>query len=506
MTGLPQRACPEAIQGEHRHAARCAVAFCTRGAAALARAVQARGPGSSLRAPRAWETLSCLMPRSGVDETLPTDTRPELGADVLVVLGDAFARAAALTRPLVIGRDPACDVYVDDPSVSRRHAEISPGSPPTLRDLGSKNGCRIGGMRLTPDVPVALEPGKVAEVGSVLVVVQRGESVEQAASAASRATKPRTTTTSTTGDTDHDVVLGGAVARMLDLVDRVAQASLSVLLCGETGVGKDVFAELIHQRSPRRARPFARIHCAAISESLFESELFGHEQGAFTGAAKARAGLLESADGGTVFLDEIGELPQTTQVKLLRVLEDRRVTRVGSVRSQKIDVRFVAATNRDLEEEVERGTFRRDLFFRLNGISLTIPPLRERTDEIEPLARRFFQRATGRPLELSPSARAALLAHPFEGNIRELRNVVERAALLSGEGVVDVAHLQLSTSSPGPAVPASLTAPQQAEARRILAALAQCAGSQTEAAKVLGISRRTLINRLDAYGLPRPRK
>jgi transcriptional regulator with PAS, ATPase and Fis domain len=375
-----------------------------------------------------------------------------------------------------------------------------------LRDLGSRNGCRVGGKRLTRDVPAALEPGHVAEIGRVLVVVRRGASLEEAASAATGAVRARAVAPPRG---DHDVVIGGAVARMLDLVERVAQASLSVLLFGETGVGKDVFAELLHRMSPRRARPFARIHCAAISESLFESELFGHEQGAFTGASKARVGLLESADGGTVFLDEIGELPPATQVKLLRVLEDRRVTRVGSVRAQQIDVRFVAATNRDLEDAVRRGDFRRDLYHRLDGISLTIPPLRERTDELEPLARRFFERVTsGRTLVLTDAARKALFAHPFEGNVRELRNVIERAALLSGAGTVDVAHLQLAPSLPSAsvAVPAHLTPAEQAEARAILAALARCGGSQTDAAKVLGISRRTLLNRLDAYGLPRPRK
>jgi transcriptional regulator with PAS, ATPase and Fis domain len=238
-----------------------------------------------------------------------------------------------------------------------------------------------------------------------------------------------------------------------------------------------------------------------------------------------KAGLLETADGGTVFLDEIGEMSLGLQVKLLRVLEERRVLRVGGLKSRPIDVRFVAATNRDLEAEVARGAFRQDLFFRLNGISLVIPPLRERVAEIEPLAKGFLRVASkdacrAREPKLGGDALAWLRAYTWPGNIRELRNVIERAVLLSTEDAITLEHLpveKMGSTLPTRALrPRPLEPPDQAaglkgeleavEHQRILDALAQCAGNQTQAAKVLGISRGTLLARLERYGLPRPRK
>ena len=317
-------------------------------------------------------------------------------------------------------------------------------------------------------------------------------------------------------------------------MDRVAASDISVLLLGETGAGKEVMAEAIHSRSPRAGKPLLRLNCAALSETLLESELFGHEKGAFTGADKSKPGLLETADGGTVFLDEIGEMPATLQAKLLRVLEERMVTRVGGLRPKPIDVRFISATHRDLGAESSRGRFRQDLFFRLNGISLVIPPLRERPGEIEALARAFLAagRAPGAPEPtLSPAAVAALKAHPWPGNVRELRNVMGRALVLSGGGTIEPEHLNLehprpsSAPPPGPApapepTPAPAPAPAPAanaagplsaaidalEKQRILDALERCAGNQSRAAKMLGISRGTLLSRLDAFGIPRPRK
>ncbi|HEY2743783.1 MAG TPA: sigma 54-interacting transcriptional regulator [Polyangia bacterium] len=304
-----------------------------------------------------------------------------------------------------------------------------------------------------------------------------------------------------------------SMARLEALVARVAPGNINVLLLGETGVGKEVLAERIHQLSPRAPKPLLRLHCAALSESLLESELFGHERGAFTGALKTKRGLLETADGGTIFLDEIGELPLSIQVKLLRVIEERKVLRVGGLTAQPIDVRFIAATNRNLDAEIPRGTFRQDLYYRLNGISLVIPPLRERAGEIEPLAQQFIRQASaaaGRaaPL-LSPAAEALLRARDWPGNIRELRNVCERAVLLCIGDVIEPEHLSLQPDAPPPSPPAhevALTPEAQRQRDEIVEALARCAGNQSRAAKLLGISRKTLVARLDAFALPRPRK
>jgi DNA-binding NtrC family response regulator len=226
------------------------------------------------------------------------------------------------------------------------------------------------------------------------------------------------------------VVVHDPVMQVLhEQIARAAQSPFSVLLLGETGVGKEVLARELHARSPRAQAPFLELNCAALAPSLLESELFGHEKHAFTGANQARPGLLESADGGTVFLDEIGELPLAVQVKLLRVLDGHKVTRVGGRTARALDVRFVAATNRDLEAEVAIGAFREDLYFRLNGVAFTIPPLRERASEIAPLAERFLRTASQKmnraePLRLGQQALSCLERHSWPGNVRELRNAM----------------------------------------------------------------------------------
>jgi transcriptional regulator with PAS, ATPase and Fis domain len=278
-----------------------------------------------------------------------------------------------------------------------------------------------------------------------------------------------------------------------------------------------VLAETIHRKSPRTRGPFVRLNCAALPDNLLESELFGYERGAFTGAVSPKPGLLEAAHGGTVFLDEIAELPLPTQAKLLRVLESGEVTRVGSLKPRPIDVRFLSATNRDLEALVSGGTFRQDLYYRLNGISIQVPPLRERKVEIRALARAFLRDAckkAGRAdLSISPAALAKLESHAWPGNVRELRNVIERAAILCTGGALEAEHVLLGTSGSPPRAPA-IPAPAASaandvaasERQRIIDALDKCGGNQKEAAKVLGISRRTLVYRLDSYGLPRPRK
>jgi len=267
-----------------------------------------------------------------------------------------------------------------------------------------------------------------------------------------------------------------------------------------------------------------RINCAALSESLLESELFGHERGAFTGALRSKPGLLEVADKGTAFLDEVGELPASMQAKLLRAVESREITRVGGVRATPIDVRFVAATNRDLRAEVERGAFREDLYFRLNGMTIGVPALRERPAELDALLNHFLSAMTKelrRPrLALAEAARRALNAYEWPGNIRELRNVIESAALrATGECIEPddlprelLVHRPLDPSQRPSLRPHTgesqreLNARQQADRERILSALNACHGNQTRAAEYLGMPRRTLVAKLSAYGIPRPRK
>lgn len=281
-----------------------------------------------------------------------------------------------------------------------------------------------------------------------------------------------------------------------ELADKTAASMMSVLLLGETGVGKDVLAERIHRASPRAQGPFLRLNCAAFSPTLLASELFGHEKGAFTGATSPQPGLLQSANGGTVFLDEVGDLPMELQAKLLLVLERREVLPVGAVRPRPLDVRFISATNRDLPREVATSAFRSDLYFRLNGITIEVPPLRARVAEIEGLARLFASeaaRSIGKETpELPHEVLAMLHAYSWPGNVRELRTVIERAVLLSSDCVVRAQDISLAANS-------GVT-----EVQQITETLARCGGNQSRAAKLLGMSRNTLIARIAKYGLARP--
>ena len=424
---------------------------------------------------------------------------------LLVITGDVVHSYPLPRRgTVIVGRSEECDVRIDNPSLSRRHASIEIDRGIWIRELGSTNGTRLGGRRLRPEERVPLPAGELVEIGPVVALVQ--------------GTSPETMTTAT--DSGMDVM-----DRVRKLCDRIAVGTLSVLILGETGAGKEILAERLHDKSPRRDRALVRLNCAALSESLFESELFGHERGAFTGAVASKPGLLETANGGTVFLDEVGELSPTMQVKLLRVLERREVLRVGGLKPQAIDVRFVSATHRDLTEEVKAGRFRADLYFRLNGITLIVPPLRDRRDEIEPLARRFAAegcKAAGLPeVELAAATITALRRYDWPGNIRELRNVMERAVLLSVNGKVLPSHLGLPQPAEAPAQDAPDSGPPSmapsagepavsgdaaAERDRILAALWKNGGNQSVTARQLGISRRTLLKKLDKYGIARPQK
>jgi DNA-binding NtrC family response regulator len=409
--------------------------------------------------------------------------------------GGFTSRELPAEGAVLFGRGADCDVALGDASVSRHHAVLHVGEATSLEDLGSSNGTCMGARRLAPHVRTAVVPGEVILLGRVRVLLDL--------------TVPRPPPTGEPSAT-------GAMAEVERLLALVAPSPLAVLVCGETGVGKERAAERIHGLSRGASGPFVRLNCAAIPEQLLESELFGHERGAFTGALQPKPGLIEAAHGGTLFLDEVAELPPAAQAKLLRVLEAGEVTRVGSVTPRRIDVRFVAATNRDLAARVATGAFRQDLYYRLNGVTVSIPPLRERRAEIAPLAAGFAA-AAARSLGRSPpvvgaEALAALEAHDWPGNIRELGNAVGRAVAVCEGGVIAVAHLPdeiVRRTAPvaragegdtarGPVV--------DAERRRVLDALERAAGHQGRAAELLGISRRTLLHRLDALHLPRPRK
>ena len=322
--------------------------------------------------------------------------------------------------------------------------------------------------------------------------------------------------------------------RVRALAARAAPSNINVLILGEMGVGKDVLARLIHQLSPRAAKPFVALNCASLTESLMESELFGHEKSSFTGAVASKVGLFESANGGTVFLDEIGEMPPSMQAKLLQAIELREVRPVGAVRARPIDVRFLSATNVDIEGAVAKGAFRGDLMYRLNTLTLAIPPLRDRKDEIPSLAEAFVAHAwrdPGReePLGIRPEAMDCLPGYHWPGNIRELKNVIERAVVLCDGAEILPEHLppekmrhperknltvdppELRRTPPAGSRPAHtlpiLDDPRDgAERQRILDALEACAWSQTRAADLLGMSRRTFVTKLDRYGIPRPQK
>lgn len=284
---------------------------------------------------------------------------------------------------------------------------------------------------------------------------------------------------------------------------RVASTDSTVLILGESGSGKEVVARELHRLRFGEDAPFVALNCAAMPENLLESELFGHERGAFTGAVSRKLGVMEAASGGTLFLDEVGEMPVALQTKLLRVLETREFQRLGGVRTLSTDARFVAATNRDLESAVKSGRFREDLFYRLNVFPVTVPPLRERPDDVEALARYFLAGFAGRqalaPLTLEPGAVAALQGYDWPGNVRELRNIMERAAILCEDGVIHAADLGLP-AGPGD-VGEDLGVLALREKETILQVLQDVDGNRRLAADRLGISLRTLQYRLKQYGL-----
>ena len=467
--------------------------------------------------------------------TLGDDTQPASASSLVLIVMEHGALSRyqlPLTGSLRIGRAEDSDVMLRGAAASRGHALLHIGPTLELEDLGSRNGTRIRDKRLARGERGPLRTGEPIHIGSTVLVVQN-------------APQPSAVLYTASAGAEGPELTGSVVIRdpmmrdVYNVLRRVAPSTIGVLILGETGVGKEVVAATVHRLSGTRSKgPFVCINCAALSESIFESEVFGHQQGSFTGAVRAKQGLLETADKGTVFLDEVGELPRSVQAKLLRVIETREITRVGALKPQTIDVRFVAATNRDLHAEVQAGTFREDLFFRLNGISVHIPPLRDRPTEIELLVRAFLSSTAaelgGKLPTVSQAAMHLLQQYSWPGNIRELKNAVECAVLLSAEGgSIEPLHLPSEVAArpdtptsgsmaPGPRhvtpVPASTSRrapqslppasdePERSERERIIAALAACSGNQTRAAEYLAMPRRTLVSKLTAYGLPRPRK
>jgi two-component system, NtrC family, response regulator AtoC len=315
------------------------------------------------------------------------------------------------------------------------------------------------------------------------------------------------------------VLVNERMRELYRLAERVAVGTINIVIRGETGAGKELLAHHIHQASLRAREPFVAVNCGALPETLLDSELFGHERGAFTGALQAKDGLLETASGGTLFLDEVGEMSPALQTKMLRALEAQQIVRVGGTRPRKIDIRVVAATNRDLEEDVEQGTFRQDLYFRLAGDTLVIPPLRDRVDEIEPLARAFLQAVSqqlGREVPtLELDALAVLRRYSWPGNIRELRNVMERAVLHSVDFRITPEQLPVEKMERAISRGSSRAAEGAAqwavspwrerkralERQTIIDALERCAGNRARAAALLAIPRSTFFARLKALDI-----
>jgi len=305
-----------------------------------------------------------------------------------------------------------------------------------------------------------------------------------------------------------------ALKRVVDMAHRAAPTDLTILVQGESGTGKEVLTRAIHRLSVRKDGPFVPVNCAAIPEGLLESELFGHERGAFTGAVRARPGRFELAKEGTLFLDEIGDMPLSMQAKILRVLQEREFERVGGTRTMTADVRVIAATHRDLDAAVAQGTFRQDLFYRLQGVGIVLPPLRERVDDLPLLATHLLERAaqrlTRQPAVLSPEALRCLWTYPWPGNVRELQHVLEGAMVLS-DGVIRFDHLPPAIQRAAQARPAALTGPvlsgsldealEEWERRMILDALQQTQGVQARAARILGVSERSLWYRIKKLGI-----
>jgi DNA-binding NtrC family response regulator len=403
-------------------------------------------------------------------EIVPT---PAEGAFLLEVQDEAEARCTVLTAGrIVVGSSASVDLVLRDPTVSARHCALTVGGDGVaIEDLGSKNGTYVGSARIRE---VCAEAGTVISLGrSTLVLARRGASSESEEAP---------------GDPLPGIVGGSLMMRRLaDQVRRLARHSLPVLISGESGTGKELIARAVHAEGPRQGRPFVPINVTALPRELVESELFGHERGAFTGAHARREGAFAEAQGGTLFLDEIGDLPIEAQPKLLRALDGYEVRRVGAAGGgQRADVRVVAATHARLEQRVERGEFRRDLYHRLECFVLAVPALRDRRGDIPALARevlRQLARDVG-PRSIAPAALARLAAHDWPGNVRELRNVLCRAADASVPGGrIEADSVDRAIRRDAPALTKCLTSKSAHQLLR------EAAGNLSAAARAAGIPR-----------------
>ncbi len=460
------------------------------------------------------------MARRLPEETVERAYSPSLAASALclsvaIESRESFAVLLPAGHVVSIGRDPEAALTIESPSLSRLHfaVEVSAAGV-TVRDLGSRNGTLLDGVRLG-DAPVPLPFGSEVIAGDARFSIVRRASLphgaqirelRRASGDPSRAQAPAA------GDVDDAGVPVAfrypSLRKIHDDLRRIAPRPISVLLRGETGTGKEVLAREIHRLS-KRTGPLVAVNTAALPEALIESELFGHERGAFSGAQAAKAGLLETADKGTLFLDEIGELPLPLQAKLLRVLEEQTVRRVGANSERKVDLRVVSATHQDLEALAREKKFRQDLLFRLNGALIEIPPLRERRGEVESLAAHLLTELSGGgpTTPLAPAALEALNSYSWPGNVRELKQVLSRALAFADQGVIEVAHLPASVTQGAAEKAADRSAGDMRssvrdfERERIEAALREAGGNRTRAAEILGLPRRTLVYKLSKMRL-----
>lgn len=394
---------------------------------------------------------------------------------------------------VTLGKDAGNDIVLDDKFISAKHVRITrKGSVFQVVDAASTNGTFFGGIRLyDAEVPA----GTTLRVGTVEITLE-----------------PQGGPKKEGGAFEGMIGTDLSVRQLTDLIERVAPSSAAVAILGESGTGKELVAAAVHARSTRAAKPFIPVNCAAISKELIESELFGHEKGAFTGAQNSRKGAFEEADGGTLFLDEIGELPYDLQAKLLRALESGEIKRVGASRPMTVDVRIVAATNRDLLALCREGKFREDLYYRLCVIPLHLPPLRNRRGDLPALAEHFVQRFSprGQNVRLTPAALERLSTHGWPGNVRELRNVIHRALLLRKGPMLDVVDLTFDqelnreTGLNVPEMPAGMTLEamlEKLERQIVENTLKRLNNNRERVAKELGVARSTLFKRLKDWGM-----
>jgi DNA-binding NtrC family response regulator len=413
-------------------------------------------------------------------------------ARFVVTKGKDESKEMVLQDPLVtIGTLPENNLVLTDPTVSRRHASVEETSGGyVLRDLTSTNGTFLEGVRVGEGY---LQAGSHIRLGQTeMVFSPLEERIENLRSSSDRF-----------GDL---IGTSRSMREVFGILERVAPTDITVLIQGETGTGKELAARAVHSRSRRATGPFIVFDCGAVAPNLIESELFGHEKGAFTDAVKSRQGAFELADNGTLFLDEIGELAALLQPKLLRALDQREVRRVGAEQTVKVNVRVVAATNRDLEKEVKAGRFREDLFYRLSAVSVYLPSLRMHKEDIEPIAGHLLagiSREAGKQLTgFSLEALAALTTYAWPGNVRELKNVLERAAALCEGNRIETKDLFLSQGKKAATLEGlSGKTLEEIEKAAIHATLRSVAGNKTEAAKVLGIAYSTLYEKMKKYGI-----